>query len=294
MPNLDPHLLRAFLCVADVGTVNGAAAALHRTQAAVSMQIRRLEEMMGAPLFERSSKGLALTAAGLLLMPYAREIVTLNDEVHQRICGQRMEGRVKLGVVEDFAATRLVDILKAFRDLNPRVQIDLIIEGNRQLATAFEQDKLDLLICDTNEVVRKPLLVWPEQLLWTVRSDLAVSADEPLPVILFEEGCAWRALAIEALAERKLRWNVVCEASTLVAMATAVQVGIGIGPMMAATIPPGCRELGRADNLPAPLHVDIGLYVRTSAPEQARYLAEFVSRTPGRMFAERGRVSAAA
>ena len=143
-----------------------------------------------------------------------------------------------------------------------------------------------------SEVVRKPLLVWPEQLLWTVRSDRAVASDEPLPVILFEEGCAWRTLAIEALAERKLRWNVVCEASTLVAMATAVQVGIGIGPMMAATIPQGCRELGRADDLPAPLHVDIGLYVRTSAPEQARYLAEFVSRTPGRLFAERGRVSA--
>ena len=122
MANLDPHLLRAFLSVADVGTVNGAAAALHRTQAAVSMQIRRLEELAGAPLFERSTKGLALTAEGLLLLPYAREIVTLNDEVGQRICGQRMEGRVKLGVVEDFAATRLVDILKAFRDLNPPVE----------------------------------------------------------------------------------------------------------------------------------------------------------------------------
>jgi DNA-binding transcriptional LysR family regulator len=289
MANLDPHLLRAFLSVADVGTVNGAAAALHRTQAAVSMQIRRLEEMVGAPLFERSPKGLALTAEGLMLVPYAREIITLNDEVRQRICGQRMEGRVKLGVVEDFAATRLVDILKAFRDLNPRVQIDLIVKGNRELATSFEADKLDLVICDTSEVSRKPLVVWSEQLQWTVRSDMAVPANGALPVIVFAQTCPWRTRAIEALSTRNLRWEVVCEASTLVAMATAVQVGVGIGPMMAATIPPGCRALEHSDELPAPVQVDIGLYVRTSAPEQARHLADFVHRSPGRPFAERAR-----
>jgi DNA-binding transcriptional LysR family regulator len=129
MLDLDPYLLRAFVSVADVGTVNGTAASLHRTQAAVSLQIKRLEILLGAPLFERSSKGLALNAQGLLLLPYAREILALNDEVHQRIQGQRIEGRVKLGVVEDFAATRLVDILKAFRDQNPRVQIDMLVMG---------------------------------------------------------------------------------------------------------------------------------------------------------------------
>src|SRR5256714_3113662 len=290
MANLDPHLLRAFLSVADVGTVNGAAAALHRTQAAVSMQIRRLEELVGAPLFERSPKGLALTAEGLMLVPYAREIITLNDEVRQRICGQRMEGRVKLGVVEDFAATRLVDILKAFRDLNPRVQIDLIVKGNRELAGSFEADRLDLVICDTSEVARKPLVVWPEQLQWTARADMAVGGDGALPVILFAETCPWRTRAIEALARRNLRWDVVCEASTLVAMATAVQVGVGIGPMMAATIPPGCRSLDGHDALPAPVQVDTGLHVRTAAPEPARHLAEFVHRSPGRPFAERARV----
>ena len=116
MQDLDPHLLRAFLSVIDVGTVNGAAAALHRTQAAVSMQIRRLEDIAGAPLFERSPKGLMANAEGRILEPYAREILTLNEEVRQRISGQRMEGRVKLGVVEDFAATRLIGILKFFRD----------------------------------------------------------------------------------------------------------------------------------------------------------------------------------
>lgn len=285
MPNLDPHLLRAFMAVADVGTVNGAAAVLHRTQAAVSMQIRRLEEAVDAPLFERSAKGLTLNAEGLLLRPYAREILALGDELGQRLGGYRVQGRVKLGVVEDFAATRLIDILKAFHDQNPLVQIDLIVEGNRKLAKLFESNQLDLLICDTTEVSRKPVLVWHEQLLWIVRSDLSVSSAKPLPLILFEITCPWRNRVIEALSDRNVRWNLVCEASTLIAMVTAVQVGIGIGPMIAATIPAGCRSLDLTSDFPAPVDIDIGLYTSMEAPKQARYLADFVIRTSSTLFA---------
>lgn len=283
MQDLDPHLLRAFLSVIDVGTVNGAAAALHRTQAAVSMQIRRLEDIAGAPLFERSPKGLTANAEGRVLEPYAREILTLNEEACQRISGQRMEGRVKLGVVEDFAATRLIEILKSFRDQNPKVHLDLIIAGNRQLAALFEQDKLDLLICDTQEVAHKPLVEWPEQLLWVVRSDLTLMPDDALPVVLFTDACPWRTRVMESLADGQLRWSMVCEASTLVAMATAVQVGIGIGPMISATIPPGCRVLGGTPEFPNPIQIGIGLYARAGASEEATYLADFMTRMPGRL-----------
>ena len=97
MLNLDPYLLRAFLSVAEVGTVNGAALSLHRTQAAVSMQIRKLESLVGSDLFERSPKGLTLTADGLLLVPYAREILRLTDEVGKRLNGRQIEGRIASG-----------------------------------------------------------------------------------------------------------------------------------------------------------------------------------------------------
>ena len=285
MQDLDPHLLRAFLSVIDVGTVNGAAAALHRTQAAVSMQIRRLEEIAGSPLFERSPKGLTANAEGRILEPYAREILTLNEEARQRISGQRMEGRVKLGVVEDFAATRLIGILKFFRDQNPNVHLDLIIAGNRQLAALFEQDKLDLLICDTQEVTHKPLVEWPEQLLWVMRSDMTLTPDEALPVVLFTDACPWRKLVMDSLADSQRNWSMVCEASTLVAMATAVQVGIGIGPMISATIPSGCRVLAHNGDFPNPIQIGIGLYARAGASKEANYLADFITRMPGRIAA---------
>lgn len=294
MLDLDPHLLRAFLSVASVGTINGAAANLHRTQAAVSMQIRRLEEVVGAPLFVRSPKGLVLNEQGSLLVRFANDILALNEEVAKRIGQQCLQGRVKLGVVEDFAATRLIDILKSFREQNPKVHLDLIVDGNSQLASLLAQDKLDLVICDADEVSRKagqisrnPLLIWPEQLTWTVCADFVESDVESLPVILFHEDCPWRQRAIESLTERGVNWTLVCEATTLVAMATAVQVGLGVGPMITATIPPGCRSLDHHPHFPAPISVDIGLYERNGASESARCLADFVIRTPGRLFVPR-------
>lgn len=294
MLDLDPHLLRAFLSVARVGTINGAAASLHRTQAAVSMQIRRLEEVLGSPLFVRSAKGLALNDQGTLLVRYANDILTLNEEVGKRIGQQSLNGRVKLGVVEDFAATRLIDILKLFRMQNPKVQLDLIVGGNCQLESLFGQNKLDLVICDVDVVAektgsgeREPLVIWPEQLTWTVNNDFLDSAVESLPVIMFEEGCPWRRRAIQALNERDVNWSLVCEATTLVAMATAVQVGLGVGPMITSTIPEGCRSIKYLPHFPNPIALDIGLYAHGGTSESAHCLADFVLRTPGNILAPR-------
>lgn len=286
MQDLDPHLLRAFLSVADVGTVNGAALKLHRTQAAVSMQIRRLEEVVGEPLFERSSKGLTVTAAGSVLLPYAREILTLNAEANRRISGHRIEGRVKLGVVEDFAATRLIGILKSFREDNPGIHLDLNLAGNRRLAELFANDEVDLLICDSSAVAREPLVVWPEQLHWVGRADLGLDLEKVLPVVMFSESCSWRAHAVAALAQSHVAWSTVCEASTLVAMATAVQVGMGVGPMLSATVPAGCSVLSRRIDMPGPIEIGFGLFARNNVSAEARYLADFVARLPSALLAE--------
>lgn len=278
MLDLDSYLLRAFLTVAEVGTVNGAAARLHRTQAAVSMQIRKLEDLVGISLFSRSSKGLELTAQGQIMVAYAKEIVALGDEVGRRLTGKPVEGRVRLGVVEDFAASRLISILREFRDLNPKIEIDIIVEPNRRLADLFEAGKLDLAVCDITCLSRKPLLIWTEYLIWTVRSDFVVDASSPLPVIMFEEGCPWNVQTLAVLAQRNTKWKTACVASTLVAMATAVRVGIGIGPMIAATIPEGCRALDRSSDLPGPVRIDIGFYAQSEISEGARHLVDYIAR----------------
>lgn len=278
MLDLDSYLLRAFLAVAEIGTVSGAAATLNRTQAAVSMQLRKLEELVGVRLFLRSSKGLSLTAQGQIMLPYAREIVTLADEVGKRLSGKTIRDRVRLGVVEDFAAGYLIEILRNFRDQNPDIEIDIIIEPNRRLAALFNDGLLDLIVCDISCLQRKPTLVWTEYMMWTVRSDFVVDATKPLPIIMFDEGCPWTIPVTGALSQRNIAWKTACVASTLVAVATAVRVGIGIAPMIVNTQPEGCRTLDKSSDLPGPVRIEIGLYNQPEMAEGARHLVEFVAR----------------
>jgi DNA-binding transcriptional LysR family regulator len=275
---LDPYLLRAFLLVADMGTVSGAAAALNRTQAAVSMQIRKLEGLVGRDLFVRTSRGLNLTTEGMTLIPYARDMLALNDQFAERLGGRQPIGRVRLGVVEDFAATRLVEILAAFRSQNPAIHIDIIVEANRRLAAMIENDKLDVAVCDTTCLRRKPVYVWNESLHWVVRADMRLRPGQTLPIVMFEDTCPWKERCVGVLSDREIRWSIVCEASTLVAMATAVRVGVGVGPMIAATIPESCRPLDANEGAPGPVQISIGLYVRAQAPSPAQFLADFISR----------------
>lgn len=276
MTDYDPYLLRAFLAVADIGTVSGAAVALNRTQAAVSMQIKRLEELARASLFDRSTKGLRLTAKGEQLVPFAREITALNEEIGRRLSGTNGPGRVRLGVVEDFAATRLIDTLSAFRLQNPHVEMDILVEANQRLAAMLEADELDAVVCDIACLDRRPLHIWREELFWTARADLALGSGDVLPVIMFEANCPWNVKTIAALSRPGIRWRGVCVASTLIAMSAAVRAGIGIVPMLPATIPPGCRALPPEAGGPAPIRIDIGFYTRPMPSPETRDLAEFV------------------
>ena len=115
-------------------------------------------------------------------------------------------GRVRFGVVEDFAATRLIDILRAFRDQNPKVDIDIIVEPNRPLAKMFEDDQLEIVVCDRACIERKPLLVWTEHVLWAMRSDRSAAAGESLPIVMFDESRPW-AVEVIALSRRSSRWR---------------------------------------------------------------------------------------
>src|SRR5882757_4443204 len=124
--DFDPHLMRAFLAVSDAGTITAAASRLARTQAAVSMQIQRLEADAGAPLITRSSRGVCLTEAGEILAAHARKLFAASEDTRRQIAGHKLAGRVRLGLVEDLAASRLPLLLAEFQRRHPQVELDLI------------------------------------------------------------------------------------------------------------------------------------------------------------------------
>lgn len=277
MTNLDPHLLRAFVAVADIGTMVGASVHLNRTQAAVSMQIKKLEEHIGKVLFDRAPRGLKLTADGQMLMSYARNILALNDEFGAHVAGRVGKGRLRLGVNEDFAYFRLVPMLEQYRRDYPAIEIDVLVEPNRRLAAMFENAQADVVICDVGHINRKPLGVWNETLTWVTSTELVIDRSAPLPVIMFEDSCPWRGPALSALARAGADWRIVSEASTLVAMAAAVRVGLGACPMMPGTIPPGCRTIQPVVGFNCLVDITIGVFADGHPSPEARYFVDMLT-----------------
>ena len=277
MRYLDPHLLQAFLATADIGTVVGAAAHLKRTQAAVSMQIRKLEDQVGTRLFERGPRGLKLNSNGHMLVSYAREILSLNDTLIARLGGSDKQGRLRIGVVEDFVATRLVGILSRYRTQRPGVLVDIIVQPNGRLAEMFEADELDVVICDISGIMRKPIGIWSEQLHWTMIESATVDYEKPFPVVMFDDACPWRGAAIGTLARAGVDWQIVSEASTLVATSAAVQAGLGAAPMMKGTIPQGCRIVRPLPASACPVEISIGLFAHAHPTLQARTFIDIVT-----------------
>ena len=145
--NLPTELLRSFVEVVDAGTMLKASERVFLTPSAVSLQIKRLEEIVNAPLFFRDKRKLTLTTAGETLLGYARDMLALNDEAINVLAGDRATGPIRVGMVEDFARTVLVGSLKRFSQLNPDAQIHLRVCGSLELRELIEVGRLDIALC---------------------------------------------------------------------------------------------------------------------------------------------------
>src|SRR5580765_7963587 len=144
--NLDIDLLRSFAAVADTGSFTAAGEVVARTQSAVSIQIKRLEESVGRRVFERTSRSLALTPAGEVLLDYARRILALNDESVRRITEPPVAGELRLGITEYFVPNELPAILARFAAIHPEVRLEVRMGSSRDLREALSQGKLDVAI----------------------------------------------------------------------------------------------------------------------------------------------------
>lgn len=272
MPDIDTYLLRSFVTVAERGTVVDAARLLHRTQAAVSMQIRRLEATLDTVLFERTPTGLRLSENGARLLPQARNVLLALQQMQATVASSRKQ-HLRLGIIEDIAATRLPGVLQGYSRSHPEVAIDLVVGGNRMVGQMFNRGEIDVAVCDVVELHdHQPVLSWHADLVWAASASMPVSRDIPLPVVMFSETCAWRARAVASLNAYDGPWEVACEASTLVAMTTAILAGSGIGLLLPSMVPPGCISLeGRSG--PEKVAVEFGVFVNAG---QHQSLREFV------------------
>lgn len=281
IPVLDPDLLKAFLAVADQNSFTRAATALNRTQSAVSMQVKRLEDRLGVALFHRTTVSVGLTSAGEGLVGYARRILTLNDEAVGRLSEHKVEGVVRLAVMDDYGTVVLPPVLASFIADYPQIHVEMetgLTPSNlTRLGEAF-----DLVIAmhpeghDEGEFLRREQAVWAASPSWSAEDS------GPLPVALFPQGCLFRKWAIEALDSAKRPWRLAFVSHSLGAVAAMAAQGLAVTVVKAGLFPPKLKPLSERDGMPRLPAADIRLHRMPNLPRAAALLADHLTATMSR------------
>ena len=274
--DLDISLLRSFLAVVDAGGVTRAASMLALSQAAVSQQIRRLEDALDCRLFEREGRRLALAPAGERLIAQARRLLALNDEVWSAMRKPPFEGELRLGVPYDIIASVVPPILRRFAKAQPRVRVSLVCEDSKVVRERLRSGAVDLALTTETDCGRHGETLRTDRLVWVGASGGDAHVKDPLPVSLGAPTCVFRPVAIEALGKVRRDWRAVCEVSRLEPVHAAIEAGLAVAPLLRSSVPERFEILGREARLPALPEFRINLYAPPGLSPAARDLADHV------------------
>lgn len=259
MRNLDVTTLRSFVAVADSGGVTRAAGFLHLTQSAVSMQLKRLEDMLGLPLFDRSGRTIALTASGEQLLVYARRMVALNDEVITKLTDHAFEGQITLGVPHDVVYPAVPQVLKQFHAAYPRVKVQLEASYTRTLKDQFSKGECDVIVTTEKGVDQGGEVLSTKPLVWVGAPGGTAWRQRPLQ-LAFCRYCVFREQIVSCLDANGISWEMSVDTESDRAIEAAVSADLAIHAMIDGTQPPYLEVIDHGGALPELKVQHINLY----------------------------------
>jgi DNA-binding transcriptional LysR family regulator len=268
---IDIDQLRTFIAIAETGSFTKAAEVVNKTQSAVSMQMKRLEERIDRPIFARDGRASKLTEDGARLLDYARRMVKLNMETIAAFSDTGLSGRVRLGVPDDYADRYLPEIMARFSRAYPGVELSVLCEPSIDLLKRIDANELDLAIVTNCESKRASETFRRERLLWVTSNRHPTHMEERLPLALGRPTCSWRRMAIEHLEKVRRPFRILYTSSNAGAVAAAVLAGLAVSVLAESGLRPGMRVLTPAEGFPALPTCSIGL-VRN--PHESTALAD--------------------
>jgi DNA-binding transcriptional LysR family regulator len=275
---LDLDLLKSFVSVVDTGGFTTAGERVHRTQSTVSQQIRRLEDELGYALLDRNGRKATPTEAGERLVSYARRMLALAQEAREAVAQPAGDGLVRLGVPEDFAAYRLPELLSGFVRSRPGLRLDVRCGLSVAMRQALERGELDLALYKRDADERGGFAAWPERLAWVTSRKHPVAFDrDPLPLVMSEQGCLYRARMIHAAETAGRSWHMAYTSPNLAGIQAAVAAGLGVSILPEVATLPAHRALTRADGFPAITNTAVALVLAADPSPAARRLAELLA-----------------
>jgi len=280
LPGLDIDLLRSFALIAEEGSFTRAAERVGRTQSAVSLQVKRLEDIVGHRVFVRGKGGaVQLTPQGRNLLGRAQELMALNDEIVGSLRAQPKQTEVRLGLPEDYTGLDVPDVLARFLALCPGVAVEVLGAPSCALVPLLKAGDLDLMVCEQGVEPRKwpTLELWRGRLHWITSEQHSAHLADPLPLSLspgncpwrppWMEECMWRGSALRALEGAGRRYKIVSSSPNLASQQASVRAGLAV---MVSTLPrllAGLRPCGPEDGLPE-LPETCALLLKAREPRQ--------------------------
>ena len=257
---MDTELLRAFVTVAACEGFSTASKTLNRTQSAVSLQIKRLEDQLSTSLFQRTSRSVTLTSSGERLMPYARNILKLEDEARLMMGDDPGGNLIRFCTSEEQASIYLPLLLPDFSRRFPEVRLEVVCGISSDLVRDFQNGLLDAVLVIRHKPTQSGVLMGSEPLVWVIADHLSPEWWHIIPLALNPEGCIFRAHAIAALGRQRRRWEVRYSSLSPIGNNLPVQAGLALTVKTPRSVPEGCRIVGEDEGLPPLGSVEVEMH----------------------------------
>lgn len=247
---LDLDQLQSFCAIADCGSFTEAARRVNKTQSAVSMQIKRLEERLGHPLLTRDGRSVSLTQHGEVLYARARKMLRTNAEIMDHFSEGDLAGSIRFGVPDDYAVRLLPVILSSFQRTHPKIAVDVACMASEQLLEGMKAGKYDLVVFTQGTDQNFGELFRTEKMFWVASHGGRALASEPMPLASGSQTCIWRTEAVEALNRVGKDYRIAYTSSNATAISSAVLSDLAVGFLPESALQPGMRVLGEEQGLP--------------------------------------------
>jgi len=266
---LDVRVLRSFVSVVETGSVTETARRLGRTQPAITLQMKRLEEITGKALFREDSRRPLLTDEGDMVLSYAKSILKMHDELLSRLSSPDLEGHVILGTPDLYAAYLLPSVLALFRQSFPRIQVELRCSLSTPLVALVQRGEVDIALVTRMRDFSGGQVVRQEQLIWIMGERYDIHRANPVPLALLPPGNVYREYAIEGLERAGRKWRIACVSESVGGLQAAVFAGMAVTVLGKSALVPGMRQIGVNEYFPPLPAVDLLLYRAPGTPTAA-------------------------
>ncbi|MFJ4153356.1 LysR substrate-binding domain-containing protein [Pseudomonas sp. NPDC089752] len=275
-PIYDLDMLRTLVMVADCGSFTTAAARLHSTQSTVSQKVRRLEEMVGQQLLDRSNREVHPTDAGETLLGYARHLLAVSNQLTEAMSGG-ITVTVRIGLPDDFVAGKTMQALAAFNRKNPKVKLEITGGLSRDLMTTYDRGELDLVLVKQRRHSREAVACQPERIDWLDSAQFPCFVQDPIPLVTFPPRGLYRDDMINAIEAMGRNWRIGFTSSSLAGIQEAVANGLGVSLLPHRVVTAAHRILGAEEGFKPITVFEAAIFHRPTADSMVKALAQILS-----------------